>query len=168
MTKNHISTIAIFAVAASMFAAPAHAAQASAQVADVPGNELGTVTISDTASGMTLVKINLSGLQPGAHAIHLHETGDCSAGDFSSAGGHFTGGKEHGVQTQGGPHSGDMPNVTVGSDGTLVLDMFLPDVTVDDIMDDDGAAFIMHSGEDDYESQPSGDAGDRVTCGVFQ
>ncbi|HBR37081.1 MAG TPA: superoxide dismutase family protein, partial [Sulfitobacter pontiacus] len=65
-------------------------------------------------------------------------------------------------------HPGDMPNVTVGSDGTVEQEVFLPFLNVEEhLMDDDGAAFVIHGGQDDYSSQPSGDAGDRIACGVF-
>ena len=141
---------------------------ATATVSDTQGTELGQVTLTDTASGQVLVSIDLSGVAPGGHAIHLHETGDCSADDFTSAGGHIAGDAEHGVLVENGPHPGDMPNVTVGDDGTLKTDVFLADLPIDDmIRDDDGAAFIMHAGQDDYTSQPSGDAGDRLACGAF-
>ena len=104
----------------------------------------------------------------GGIAVHLHETGDCSGDGFKSAGGHIAGDREHGVLTAGGPHPGDMPNVTVGSDGTVEQEVFLPFLNVEEhLMDDDGAAFVIHGGQDDYSSQPSGDAGDRIACGVF-
>lgn len=160
--------IATAALAASVLAAPAIGAEATAQVSDTAGNELGAVTLRDTPSGMAHVILDLNGLPEGRHAIHLHETGDCSAGDFSSAGGHISGDRSHGVMAEDGPHPGDMPNVTIGTDLTLAAEVFLPDLTVGQMMDDDGAAFVMHDGEDDYESQPSGDAGDRIACGAFE
>ncbi|WP_232829536.1 superoxide dismutase family protein [Tropicimonas sp. IMCC34043] len=141
---------------------------AIANVSDAEGNDLGQVSLTDTASGQVLVDIDLSGLPPGVHAIHLHETGDCSASDFTSAGGHIAGDAKHGVMAEGGPHPGDMPNVTVAEDGTLKLQVFLPALSIEEmIADADGAAFVMHSGQDDYVSQPSGDAGSRLACGVF-
>ena len=105
----------------------------------------------------------------GVHGVHLHETGDCSASDFKSAGGHIRGDQNHGILAEGGPHPGDMPNMTVGADGILKADVFLSTLDMDSmIMDDDGAAFIVHSGADDYTSQPAGDAGSRIACGVFE
>ncbi len=141
---------------------------ATASVSGVDGAKLGEVTLTDTASGVVLVDIDLSDLPPGLHGVHLHETGDCSADDFTSAGGHISGDAEHGVMSANGPHPGDMPNATVAEDGTLKLQVFLTDISMDEMInDDDGAAFIVHSGEDDYSSQPSGDAGDRIACGAF-
>ena len=160
--------IAIVAMAASLVSAPAIAAEATAPVSDTEGSELGTVVIRDTPSGMTTVTIELHDLPEGQHAIHLHETGDCSAADFSSAGGHIAGDHSHGVMNAEGPHPGDMPNVTILPDGLLNSEVFLANLPVDEMMDDDGAAFVMHGGTDDYESQPSGDAGDRIACGVFE
>ena len=140
----------------------------SAEVMDVDGNSLGTVTINNTPSGVALVGIDLSDLPEGEHGIHLHETGDCSADDFSSAGGHIAGEADHGVLAQGGPHPGDMPNASVGSDGSLQQEVFLASLDIQTmISDSDGAAFVVHSGADDYESQPSGDSGDRIACGEF-
>ncbi|MDS9468861.1 superoxide dismutase family protein [Paracoccus sp. MBLB3053] len=145
------------------------AAEVSAQISDRDGNSLGGVTVRDTASGTVLATVTLSGLPDGIHAIHLHETGDCSAADFASAGGHIAGEHQHGVLSEGGPHPGDMPNLTVNQDGVGEIEVFLPLLQVErDLMDADGAAFIIHAGIDDYQSQPAGGAGDRIACGAFQ
>ncbi len=160
--------IVIAALTVNLAAAPAIAAEATAQISDIEGNELGAVVIRDTPSGMTVVNMELSDIPEGQHAVHLHETGDCSAADFSSAGGHIAGDQSHGVMNSDGPHPGDMPNVSVAADGQLKNEVFLAHLTVDEMMDSDGSAFIMHSGIDDYESQPSGDAGDMIACGVFE
>ncbi|WP_099826151.1 superoxide dismutase family protein [Oceaniglobus indicus] len=161
----------ILAVAA-LCAAPAFAQtdMTPAATAEVSGPDgiAGTVTLADTASGQVLVSVDLTGVPEGVHGIHLHETGDCSADDFKSAGGHIAGDVDHGVMTASGPHPGDLPNATVGADGTLNVEYFNPTLSIADmVMDDDGAAFIVHSGADDYASQPSGDAGSRIACGVF-
>jgi len=142
--------------------------KASALITGTEGALAGSVTLNATASGRTLVQINLTGVPEGVHAVHLHETGDCSAEDFTSAGGHIAGDAKHGVLTEGGPHPGDMPNMTVGEDGILKAEVFLDLLDIDEmIMDEDGAAFIMHAGADDYMSQPAGDAGSRIACGAF-
>ncbi|QQA42532.1 superoxide dismutase family protein [Pelagovum pacificum] len=147
----------------------AFAAEADAPVTSVDGAELGIVQVIDTPSGVAHVIISLTGIPEGVHGIHLHETGDCSAEDFSSAGGHIAGDAEHGIMSENGPHPGDLPNATVQADGTLQAEYFLPDFSVEEwLADDDGAAFIVHAGSDDYESQPAGDAGDRFACGVFE
>ncbi|WP_172960944.1 superoxide dismutase family protein [Oceaniglobus roseus] len=133
-----------------------------------PDGISGTVTLYDTASGEVLVSIDLAGVPAGSHGVHIHETGDCSSDDFKSAGGHLAGDKEHGVRSGNGPHPGDLPNATVGDDGTLTVDYFKTGLDMESVMDDDGSAFIVHSGADDYESQPAGNAGDRIACGVFE
>ncbi|MDC0435461.1 superoxide dismutase family protein [bacterium] len=142
---------------------------ASAEVSGTDQGITGQVTINQTGSGMVLVRIDLSGVPEGELGVHLHETGDCSAADFTSAGGHIAGDRAHGYLTEGGPHPGDMPNMTVGADGILKADVFLNFLDPDTmIMDADGAAFIVHDGPDDYSSQPAGDAGSRIACGVFE
>ncbi len=152
-------------------AAPAQTtayAAATAALVDATGADAGTVTLTGTASGQTIVHVVLKGLPPGVHAIHIHETGACDAPDFESAGGHLAGQAEHGVLSPNGPHPGDLPNVTVAADGTADVTYFNAILAIaTQVLDTDGSAFIVHSGEDDYTSQPSGDAGNRIVCGVF-
>ncbi|MDA8586878.1 superoxide dismutase family protein [Rhodobacteraceae bacterium] len=140
--------------------------------ANVSGPEqgiTGQVHLDVTASGVVLVRIDLSGLPEGTLGMHLHETGDCSAADFKSAGGHIAGEREHGIETAGGPHPGDLPNMTVQANGILKAEVFLSFLDPEAmIADGDGAAFIVHDGPDDYTSQPAGDAGSRIACGVFE
>ncbi|ANT59106.1 superoxide dismutase [Salipiger sp. CCB-MM3] len=153
----------------TLAAAPVAAATATAQLSGTDGSAIGTVTVTDTPSGMAHATVELQGLPEGVHGIHIHETGDCSASDFTSAGGHLAGDAEHGVMVEGGPHPGDLPNAHVPADGAVTVEAFLPDFDVESLMmDDDGSAFIVHAGPDDYESQPSGDAGSRLACGVFE
>lgn len=178
---RHILTTAL---SAGLLAAPALAEQhegedmeaaagatpaATADVSNADGTAIGTVTINDTASGTALLVVSLTDLPEGAHGIHLHETGDCGADDFSSAGGHIAGDADHGINAEGGPHPGDLPNAIIGPDGALNVEIFAADLRIEEmIFDDDGAAFIVHSEADDYTSQPSGAAGDRIACGVFE
>ncbi|WJY28368.1 MULTISPECIES: superoxide dismutase family protein [Sporosarcina] len=139
---------------------------------DTDGKTTGTAELSETKEGVK-VHVEAEGLSPGKHGIHFHETGVCEAPDFKSAGGHFNpADKEHGLDTEGGPHAGDLPNLEVGDDGT-VDDEFttklvtLQDGKKDSLLKDGGTALVIHAGEDDGESQPSGDSGDRVACGVI-
>ena len=154
-------------------AASAYAVDATAEVRDRSGSVLGTVELTATPSGTMLIVAMLRNVPEGTHGIHIHETGDCSADDFSSAGGHLTGGREHGLMVEGGPHSGDLPNAHVTADGLLGVEVFNPYLTLSGdgeaaIFDADGSAFIVHADPDDYETQPSGNAGDRIACGVFR
>ncbi len=132
------------------------------------GSSAGTATLSQTPDGV-LLSNDFSGLPGGSHAIHFHETGECE-GDFSSAGGHYNPtNMEHGYQADDGHHAGDMPNFTA-LNGTAQFDHFNPNVSLTGgdapLNDADGTALIIHGQPDDYESQPSGDAGDRIACGV--
>jgi len=145
----------------------AEMAPMTAQVADKDGTSLGTVTVTPTKSGAALIRIDLTGLPAGDHAIHVHESGDCSAADFTSAGGHLADGHDHGVMAAKGPHPGDIPNITVNEDGTARMEFFNAMLTPELMDDEDGSAVIVHAGTDDYISQPAGDAGDRIACGVF-
>ncbi|MBS1304322.1 superoxide dismutase family protein [Loktanella sp. SALINAS62] len=163
-----------FAICAAAALIPAGMATAQTDTmqsfdADVVSNSgiSGTVSATQQESGVMVVTIDLTGVPEGTHGVHIHETGDCSADDYSSAGGHLAGDMEHGVNVAGGPHPGDMPNAYVQEDGVLKVTYFNTDLTPDMLADADGAAFIVHAGADDYESQPSGDAGGRLACAVL-
>lgn len=159
----------IAAAALSLGAGAVQAADATARVSDREGNELGTVSATATESGMVIVTISLTGVPEGIHGAHLHETGDCSAADFTSAGGHIAGEASHGVYSADGPHPGDMPNITVQPDGAAQVEFFLSELDVQrDLMDEDGAAFVLHAGMDDYQTDPAGDSGERIACGAFE
>ena len=170
------STLGAFTVlAASAIHAGSHTegeteaeASAIAEVMGPEGDPLGTVRLVATPSGQMHLIWQLQGISPGLHGIHVHETGACLGPDFKSAGGHLADGKEHGVMVEGGPHPGDLPNAHVGEDGRLFVEHFSAALTMDMLFDDDGASVIVHSGPDDYTSQPSGDAGDRIACGVIE
>ena len=144
-------------------------AGATADIIGTDGNTIGSANIARTPSGQVLVTVSVTGLTPGWHGFHIHETGQCDlATEFKSAGGHLADGKQHGVLVEGGPHPGDMPNQMVQDDGVLVAEVFNDRLTEDLLFDADGSAILIHSGRDDYQSQPSGDAGGRVACGVIQ
>ena len=168
-----IPRLAALAVPLSLGATHALAADAVATMKNVDGEEIGTVEFTATPSGALHVLWRLEGIPEGVHGIHVHETGDCSASDFESAGGHLAGDADHGVLVEGGPHPGDFPNAHVGADGMLVAEHFndllsLGSEGAGAMMDADGAGVIVHSGPDDYESQPSGAAGSRIACGVVE
>ena len=138
----------------------------SATIADAEGNQIGGIEVAFTESGMARVNLSLTGIATGNHAVHFHQAGLCEA-PFETAGGHLANGMEHGVNSANGPHPGDMPNVTVPEGGALALTYFVPGMTPDLVQDADGTAFVIHEGEDDYMSQPSGDAGGRLGCAVI-
>lgn len=144
--------------------------QYRADVIDRGGKNMGSVVVQQTPSGIALLTVSVTGLTQGWHGIHIHETGKCDTADaFKSAGGHLAEGKDHGLMSENGPHPGDLPNQMVQAGGIMVAEVFtqLSDVSKQ-LMDADGSAFIIHSNRDDYVSQPSGNAGERVACGVFK
>lgn len=152
-------------------AAPAAPAQGgvTAALRDASGRDLGTVTLDSAAQGITLSG-RLTGLPPGEHAFHLHASGGCEPPSFESAGGHWNPtDAAHGTESPKGPHFGDLPNITVGPDSAVAVNATTPGGTLrgeNALLDADGAAVVVHQGTDDYKSQPSGDAGDRIACGV--
>lgn len=155
-------------------AGAAFAAQGDTAHTQLQGKGItGEVRMLETASGAILVTLRAKGVPPGEHGFHVHETGKCDAADgFKSAGGHVANGTRHGVQAEGGPHPGDLPNVTAQDDGVVVAEFFTRGFSLGQqgerrIFDDDGSAVILHAKADDYKSQPSGEAGDRIACGVL-
>jgi Cu-Zn family superoxide dismutase len=153
-------------------AAPVPAAAmttATATVRDIVGTRIGTVKFTDSYAGV-IVAGSLSGLGLGAHGIHIHEIGKCEA-PFTTAGGHFnpTNG-HHGYRNPAGPHLGDMPNINTPAAGQLHFEFLLPGVTLTGnhrLLDVDGAAIVVHSGGDDYLSDPAGNSGSRIACGII-
>lgn len=145
------------------------AAAASAQIMGPEGESLGTVTLTQGGQGV-LVQADLSGLTPGAHGFHIHETGSC-APDFSAAGDHFApAGIEHGYFNPDGHHAGDLPNIYAGADGAARADFFSGAITLaegepDSLFDTDGSAVIVHERGDTYGADAG--AGGRVGCGVI-
>lgn len=144
---------------------------ASAAFIDASGEMSGSATLTGTPNGV-LIEIEVNGLPADQWvAFHVHETGSCDPDTHhESAGGHFNPSDvEHGYLTETGPHAGDMPNQYVPADGVLRSQTFNPFVTLDDgeasIM---GRALMVHAQADDYTSQPSGDAGDRLACAVIE
>ena len=159
----------MFQIAFALLLAQASASPtASATLKDAKGKAVGTAQLTQTPHGV-LISVDLHGLKAGAHAIHLHEIGKCDAPDFKSAGGHFNPTKKsHGFMVAEGAHAGDMPNIDVPANGKLKAELLAADATLDNLLDQDGAALVVHAKADDYKSQPAGDAGDRVACGVIE
>jgi Cu-Zn family superoxide dismutase len=164
---------AIMALAAVVWAGAAHAVgeTAVAEMKAVDGRPAGTVTMVETAAGV-LLTVKLTGLPPGPHAIHLYETGACT-GDFTDAGGiHNPLGAKHGFLNEEGPMAGDLPNVYASSTGEVQADMLTPFVTLSEkaeagLLDSDGAAILVREGPDDYTTDPDGNAGKPLVCGVI-
>jgi Cu-Zn family superoxide dismutase len=149
--------------------APPKGEMAKAMVKDAQGKDVGEITFEQTAKGV-VVKGTLSNLPAGQHAFHIHETGKCEAPDFKTAGGHFNPTKKaHGIMSPKGKHEGDLPNLYVGQDGRVQFDTFAQNgLKLKQLFDKDGSAVMVHTKEDDYFTDPTGDAGGRIACGVVE
>ena len=172
--KIRHSPLAFVALAAISGCATAYEDNAneigSAMLADRNGNNVGMAVLHSEGDEVT-ISVSLDGLSQGTHAVHLHTTGDCSAIDFTSAGGHLNPtGNEHGSLNPEGPHLGDLPNAEVSAAGVGTVSATLNGMqtaVIPQIFDADGTALVVHAGADDYRTDPAGDAGSRVACGTF-
>jgi Cu-Zn family superoxide dismutase len=158
-------------------AAQSYAAQSPATISmmNTNGKEIGQASITDGPNGI-VVSLSLrekpEGIPPGAHGFHIHGVGKCEP-PFKSAGDHFAPQKSHhGFLSKGGRHGGDMPNIHVPESGQLKVEFFVPGVRLSEgknaLLDKDGAALVIHAQPDDYKTDPSGNAGDRMACGAIQ
>ena len=167
--------LALAALASAVLVAPGAARAspgATAQLKDGAGKPIGTATFSPVAGGVELT-VKVTDLTPGPHGLHVHAVGLCEAPEFKSAGGHFNPtGKHHGLANPEGHHGGDLPNLTVGPDGHGTLTATLQGVTLgaDDasLFHDGGTAVVIHADRDDERTDPAGNSGARVACGVVQ
>ncbi|WP_284140233.1 MULTISPECIES: superoxide dismutase family protein [unclassified Virgibacillus] len=147
--------------------------QAEAILINGEGEEIGKAMLEQTKEGVNIT-LQASKLTPGVHGFHIHEKGICNPPDFKTAGGHFNPtNAKHGFNVEGGPHAGDLPNIEVKEDGTVEVEVTAKMVTLEkgkenSLLKEGGTALVIHSGADDYESQPAGDAGERVACGVIK
>jgi len=141
--------------------------RAVASLVDAQGKEVGTATLLPAGTGIRLA-VQVNGLPAGEHGIHVHAVGKCEAPKFESAGSHWNpADKKHGLDNPAGAHAGDMPNLTVDADGRGIVNATIADMTVAQLLDSDGAAVVVHAKKDDQKTDPSGDSGDRIACGVL-
>lgn len=144
--------------------------RATAIINDASNTRIGNATFSDTPAGL-LVTVTVTGLGIGAHGAHLHTVGICETPAFASAGAHFNpSGRQHGFRNKAGHHAGDMPNIVSPPAGAHTVQFMIDGVTLtgrDGLLDGDGASIVIHSAEDDHLTDPAGNSGGRMACGVI-
>jgi superoxide dismutase, Cu-Zn family len=169
--RDSLTAAACLFVLMTVVQAPAVAQTARAALKNAQGQDVGTVDLTETPAGV-LLKLVVKGLTPGEHAFHVHAVGKCEP-PFDSAGGHFNPGtRKHGLLVPEGPHAGDMPNLHVLGSGEVTIEILNPAITLaknnpNSVFGPNGTAIVIHAGVDDYKSDPAGNAGGRIACGVI-
>jgi len=164
--------VVLAALTLALATGAAQAQTAKAALKDAQGKDVGSAELAQLPQGV-LIKLSLKGVPAGEHAFHVHGTGKCEP-PFTSAGGHFNpDSKKHGLMAAEGHHAGDMPNLHIPSDGTLSVEIVNAAVTLDkgkpnSLHGPNGTALIIHAGKDDYKTDPTGEAGGRIACGVVE
>jgi Cu-Zn family superoxide dismutase len=163
------SAIAMIAVLA--ISSLPSAAKTKVELKDTQGKAVGTIVLWQKGAGVGL-KIQLHDLPPGEHGIHFHQNPKCDAPDFKSAGPHFNPeSKKHGLENPDGHHAGDMQNIIIGATGKADVTLEDKDVTLHDgansLFSNGGTAVVIHAKADDMKTDPSGNSGDRIACGVI-
>jgi Cu-Zn family superoxide dismutase len=166
MALGTVVMLALYAGAAS-----AQVVTAYADLRDKNGNVVGAADFRELEDGVLIV-VRIKGLPPGLHGIHIHAVGKCEAPDFATAGGHFNpGNKKHGLKSNDGPHAGDLPNLYVTKSGSGRFETLDERITlssgINTVFDPDGGALVIHAAADDNTTDPSGNSGDRIACGVL-
>ena len=139
---------------------------------DAAGRTVGTALLTPATEGVQVV-LSASGLPAGVHGVHIHQTGQCDAPDFTTAGGHFNPtSRQHGFENPAGPHAGDLPNITVDANGRGSLSGIARGVTLEgsganSLRKPGGTSLMVHATADDYRTDPSGNSGARIACGVI-
>ena len=146
-------------------------AKTHVELKDAQGKSVGTAILLPLKDKGLSVTLDLHDLPPGDHGIHFHQNAKCDGPDFKSAGGHFNPEtKKHGFDSPDGHHAGDMKNITVDAQGKAQLKFDVTDVTLGDdshsLFSNGGTAIVIHAKADDYKTDPSGNSGDRIACGV--
>lgn len=169
---THCKRVALLALLFALTTGASPPRDAAAILLDGQGRVRGKATLIQRKNGI-VVRLRVAGLTAGVHAAHIHGVGNCTGPDFASAGGHWNPmHRKHGHDNPDGAHMGDMPNMTVAADGTGKFKYLVRGATIagmqDALLDGDGASVVIHAAADDYRTDPAGNAGARLVCGVIK
>ena len=144
---------------------------ATVDLRNTSGASVGTANLTQVGNVVRIV-LDAKGLTPGLHAVHIHAVGKCDPPDFNSAGPHFNPtGKQHGALNPQGSHAGDLPNLNVGADGSGRLETASEQIALASgaasLWDADGSSLVVHAAPDDFKTDPTGNSGARIACGVL-
>jgi Cu-Zn family superoxide dismutase len=159
-------------IPALLWATTGFAQSAHVDILNAQGQKVGTADIRPSGSGVR-IDVSVSQLPPGTHGIHIHNVGKCEAPAFTTAGPHFNpASKKHGKSNPEGPHAGDLLNLEVKPDGTATATFMQPDATLADgpnsLFHEGGTSLVIHANADDYKTDPAGNSGPRVACGIIE
>jgi Cu-Zn family superoxide dismutase len=171
MKTNRLFPLALLVIALASTSSAKAKTRINVQLNDAQGKAVGTASISESAPGVKM-DVKVENLPPGEHAIHFHQNAKCDAPDFKSAAGHFNpDGKKHGLDNPEGHHAGDNRNFTVGANGKAHFKLESKDVNLGSdshsLFNNGGTALVIHAKADDQKTDPTGNAGDRIACGVI-